>query len=326
MSTHPLYPAITTDGKITVASKVSALIFVIILPTIAALFALVLIWKRMVTWTDIAILVGMYVATGIGSTVGYHRLFTHRSFETYGPIRYGLALLGCMNAQGAPIVWASQHRQHHALSDAPGDPHSPHVERKPGFLGALKSLWHSHYGHVFNQVATIDPSRYAPDLEREAFLRWMEKWAALVVIAGFLIPGGIGYLVQNSWMGFFSGVFWGGFIRLFVITHGTGAVNSICHFVGYKNYVSTDEATNVWWLMPITLGESWHANHHAFPTSARHGLRWWEIDPSAVVIVIMEKIGLIGNVIRISPERLKERTEPRKTVSPPETLVDKYGE
>ena len=146
--THTRYPTIDADRKFTLTARLSALICAIIVPALATIVAIVLAFKGMATWADLSLFVVMYGVTGAGVTVGCHRLFTHGAFETYAPIGYGLALLGCMNAQGAPIIWASQHRQHHAFPDERGDPHSPHVGRQPGVLGAVKSLWHSHYGHT----------------------------------------------------------------------------------------------------------------------------------------------------------------------------------
>ena len=308
MATHPAYPTIDTEGQITFASKVVALVFVIILPAIATAGAIALAYLGHVTLVDIGIFLGMYVATGFGITVGYHRLFTHPGFETYRPIRWGLAILGCMNAQGSPIIWATQHRKHHAGSDVPGDPHSPHVDRKPGFFGAVRALWHSHYGHVFNQIGPIEPEKYAPDLAKDPLFRWMEKYGALVVILGMLIPAGIGYAATETWQGAATGLLWGGFVRLFAINNATGAVNSLCHFFGYQRFkMKDDRANNVPWLVPVTLGEAWHNNHHAFPTSARHGLRWWELDPSWMFIWGLEFWGLAWAVVKISPDKQRER-------------------
>lgn len=307
MPAHPKYPAIDSDGRITRTSKVTALIFVIILPTLATIFAITWGCLRGFHAVDLWILLGMYVANGLGVTVGYHRLFTHRGFETYRPIRYALALLGGMAAEGAPIIWASQHRQHHAFSDKPGDPHSPILNPKPGFLGFLSALWHSHYGHVFNQVAVIQPERYAPDLEREPVLQIMERAAAVPVILGLLIPGLVGWYATETLEGAVFGTLWGGFVRLFIITHATGAVNSICHVFGQRRFSTDDNSRNVWWLVPFTLGESWHNGHHAFPTSPRHGFLWYELDPSWIVIWLMEKTGFAWNVIRIPRPRQEEK-------------------
>ncbi len=307
MTVHPLYPTIDTDGRITVASRVLALIFVIILPALGAAGAAVLGVLGMVTLVDLGIFAGMYLVTALGITVGYHRLFTHRAFDTPRPVRWILAVFGCMNAQGAPIVWAAQHRMHHACPDQPGDPHSPHQDRKPGFLGAVMGLWHSHFGHVFNQTAAIEPARYVPDLERDPFLRGLEKWSTLVIVLGMLLPFGAGWLLSGSWIGGLTGLLWGGWVRLFVATHATAAVNSLCHVFGSRRFAIQDRSGNVGWLAPLTLGESWHHNHHAFPTSARHGLKWWELDPSWIVIWTMERLGLAWNVCLISRERQEQK-------------------
>ena len=308
MTTHAQYPAIDINGKLTLASRMSALVFAIIVPALATIVAIVLAFHGRVTWVDLSIFAVMYFLGGIGVTVGYHRLFTHRSFETSTPIRYALALMGGMSAQGAPIMWASQHRQHHAFPDEEGDPHSPYLGRRPGLLGALRALWHSHYGHIFSQIETIDPRKYAPDLEREPFLRLLEKHSAWLVLSSFAIPFAAGWMITGSLTGGLTGLLWGGLVRLFVVTHVTGAVNSICHYFGSRRFELADESRNVWWLSLPTLGESWHQNHHAFPTSARHGFEWWEVDPSWLFILGMEKVGLASNVVRIDPHRrrLKE--------------------
>jgi stearoyl-CoA desaturase (delta-9 desaturase) len=310
MPANPLSPAIDSEGRITIFARFTAFLFVLLIPTLALVPAGWLVITRQVTLIDLWIFLGMYVATGLGVTVGYHRLFTHRAFETYRPIRYLLAFMGGMAAEGAPIIWASQHRQHHQSSDELGDPHSPHVGRKPGFLGGLRAFWHSHYGHVFNQVAPIRPEHFSPDLIEERFLRVLEKTAAIPVIAGFLIPFGIGYWATQTWQGAWTGLLWGGLVRLFVITHATGAVNSLCHLLGSRPFNTGDQSRNVWWLVPFTLGESWHNGHHAFPTSARHGLRWWELDPSWITIWFMEFFGLAWGVVRIPQNRCDEKRSP----------------
>jgi stearoyl-CoA desaturase (delta-9 desaturase) len=290
-----------------------ALIFAIILPAAAAVVAIIFI--ETATWVDLSLFLAMFFLTGIGVTVGYHRLFTHRAFETHPWARYSLALMGGLSAQGAPIIWASQHRQHHAFPDEQGDPHSPYLDRQPGFRGALKALWHSHYGHIFNQIETVNPRKYVPDLEREPFLRALERYSGWVVAAGFALPFLAGWLISGTLMGGLTGMLWGGFVRLFVVTHATGAVNSICHFFGTRRFNLNDESRNVWWLSLFTLGESWHQNHHAFPTSARHGFDWWEIDLSWWFILGMEKVGLVWDVVRIDPERRRSKKLPADTAA-----------
>lgn len=294
---HPVCPTLDTSGRITLATKISSVVFVLLIPTLATGLGVWLLFTGHVSALDIWILLGSYVLTGFGVTVGYHRLFTHRSFETYRPIRYLLAILGSTAAEGGTIAWSAQHRAHHGSSDGPGDPHSP----KRG------GLWFSHYGHVFNQVELIDPERFTPDLIREPFLRWLERYAALGVIFGLVAPAAVGWMVGGTWQAAATALLWGGLVRLFLITHATGAVNSLCHVFGTRPFDTGDESRNNFWLMPLTLGESFHNGHHAFPTSARHGLRWWEIDPSWITILAMEKIGVARNVVRISPDRMKAK-------------------
>lgn len=294
---HPMYPAIDGSGRITRSSKISALVFVLIIPSWAMVLGIVLLCLGHVSALDLWILLGSYLATGFGVTVGYHRLFTHRSFATYRPIRYFLAILGATAAEGGPVIWSAQHRQHHSASDEVGDPHSP----------ALGGLWHSHYGHIFRQKELIDPDRFSPDLAREPFLLWLERYSWVGVVLGLVVPGVIGGAITGTWQGAATAFLWGGWVRIFLITHATGAVNSICHRFGTRPFSTGDQSRNNFWLMPLTLGESWHAGHHAFPTSARHGLRWWELDPSWIAIWCLEKVGLAWNVIKISPERVKEK-------------------
>lgn len=306
-SVHPDYPTIDEAGRIRFLPRFLTFVVLLLLPAVAVAGAAVLAWYDLFSPLDFWIFLGMFIVTGLGTTVGYHRLFTHRSFEAPRPVRWILAILGCMNAQGAPIIWAAQHRSHHAASDQPGDPHSPHEGRPPGFFGALRGLWHSHIGHIFNQVEPIEPARYVPDLEQDHFLRWLEKWGALVVIAGLLIPAAVGWIITESWVGAGTGFLWGGWVRLFVVTHATGAVNSVCHFFGSRKFDIRDRSGNVPLLIPVTFGECWHHNHHAFPTSARHGLRWWQVDPSWMVIWTLEKLGLARNVVRIPIERQNQK-------------------
>lgn len=313
---HPRYPTIDIEGRIKVAPRVLTFIFLLFLPALAVACAGILVYHGKVSAIDVGIFAGMFILTGLGTTVGYHRLFTHRAFEAPRPVRWILAVLGCMNAQGAPIIWAAQHRRHHAYPDRAGDPHSPHEGRAPGFWNALKGLWHSHLGHVFNQVEVIEPERYVPDLERDSFLRWLEKWGALPVILGMLLPAAAGWILTESLIGTLTGFLWGGWVRLFFITHATGSVNSLCHFFGSKRFVAEDRSGNVWWLVPPTLGECWHHNHHVFPTSARHGLKWWEIDPAYYVIWLMERFGLATQVVRISKERQKEKLATKDELQP----------
>jgi stearoyl-CoA desaturase (Delta-9 desaturase) len=274
-----------------------------LLPPIAIAVAIVLLWGHGVGLTDVVLLVVGYTLTGLGVTVGFHRLLTHRSFKTYRPIRFALALFGTMAAEGPPLTWVAHHRRHHATADHEGDPHSPHLEPGQGWRGALHGLWHAHLGWLLDERLTSNPMRYAPDLMREPEMRWISKHFLSIVLAGVLLPGLIGLAVSGTLLGFVTGLVWGGLVRLFLIHHSTYAVNSICHYFGGRSFEVDDRSGNVAWLAIPSFGESWHNNHHAFPTSVRHGLRWWQVDLSAALVSMLERAGLAWDVVRISPER-----------------------
>jgi stearoyl-CoA desaturase (delta-9 desaturase) len=273
------------------------------LPVAGLAAAIVLLWGHGVGVTAIAILAAGYLLTGIGITVGYHRLFTHRSFETYPAVRYALALLGEMGVEGDVVTWVADHRKHHQFSDREGDPHSPHAEFGDGPVEALKGLWHAHTGWLFTSVGRADRARYAKDLVQDAGLRTIAKFFLPLVVVSLVIPALIGWMLIGGWYGFVSGLVWGGAVRILLLHHVTWSINSICHFWGRRRFDSPDESRNVWWLSWLSFGESWHNNHHAFPSSAFHGLRRFEIDPGGWVIRGLEACGLAWRVVRIPGER-----------------------
>jgi stearoyl-CoA desaturase (delta-9 desaturase) len=273
------------------------------LPIAGLAAAIVLLWGHGVGVTAIAILAVGYLLTGIGITVGYHRLFTHRSFETYPAVRYALALLGQMGVEGDVVTWVADHRKHHQFSDREGDPHSPHAEFGDGPVEALKGLWHAHTGWLFTSVGRADRARYAKDLVQDAGLRTIAKLFLPLVVVSLVIPALIGWMLIGGWYGFVSGLVWGGAVRILLLHHVTWSINSICHFWGRRRFDSPDESRNVWWLSWLSFGESWHNNHHAFPSSAFHGLRRFEIDPGGWVIRGLEACGLAWRVVRIPGER-----------------------
>jgi stearoyl-CoA desaturase (Delta-9 desaturase) len=275
----------------------------VILPFVAFLAAIVLLWNELVGWTDLAIFAVMYLLTGIGVTVGYHRHLTHRAFETSRPMRYLLAGLGSMALEGPAIVWVSDHRKHHAFADEEGDPHSPHVGHGEGLRGALHGLFHAHMGWLFQEQGRAEMKRYARDLLEDPGLRKINRWFFGFVGLGLVLPFFMGLVLTGSLAGGLTGMLWGGFVRIFLLHHVTWSINSVCHFFGRRRFRTDDESRNVFWLALPSLGEAWHHNHHAFPTSAAHGLRWWEIDVSALVIRGMERLGLVWNVVKVSPER-----------------------
>ncbi|HEY8466154.1 MAG TPA: acyl-CoA desaturase [Solirubrobacterales bacterium] len=278
----------------------------VIIPFLAFIAAIVLLWNSLVSWTDIAILVVMYVPTALGITVGYHRLFTHRAFQAKKWVRYLFAVLGSMAVEGSVIDWVADHRKHHAFADDEGDPHSPHGHG-PGLRGTLKGLWYAHMGWLFETQGQATKRQYAPDLLEDPGMMRINRLFIPIVLLGLAIPFGLGFALTGTLSGALTGFLWGGLVRIFLIHHVTWSINSVCHFYGRRRFETDDQSTNVFWLAIPSLGESWHHNHHAFPRAAVQGMRWYEIDISAGVIWLLEKLGLAWNVVRISPERQAQR-------------------
>ena len=289
-----------------------------VVPFVATLAAIVLLWGRVVSWHDLALFGVMYVITAAGITVGYHRMLTHRSFRTHKPTEYVFASLGSMAVQGPVIAWVADHRKHHAHTDVEGDPHSPHVGHGEGVTGVLQGLWHAHMGWLLSEHGRADWKRYAPDLYEDQGMRLINRRFVSLVFLGLGIPALAGYLLTGTLLGAATGLLWGGLVRIFFVHHVTWSVNSVCHFLGSRRFAVEDQSTNVFWLALPSLGESWHHNHHAFPRSAVHGLRRWELDPSAVLIAGMERVGLAWNVIRIAPERQAAKAIDAPSASAPE--------
>ena len=281
-------------------------VIAVALPFAATIVAIPLLWNQLVSAADLAILVAMYLITAFGITIGYHRLLTHRAFETPRPMRYAFAIMGSMAVQGSVIAWVADHRKHHAFSDEEGDPHSPHGHGG-GASGVLKGLWHAHVGWLIDGHGRADWYRYAPELMEDPGMRRINRAFPALVGLSLLLPFAAGLLITGTLAGGLTALLWGGLVRIFFVHHVTWSINSICHFMGTQRFVTDDESRNVFWLSILSLGESWHHNHHAFPRSANHGLRWWEVDISGVVIGGLEKVGLATNVVRITPERQEQR-------------------
>jgi stearoyl-CoA desaturase (Delta-9 desaturase) len=248
-----------------------------------------------------------YLLTGLGITVGYHRLFTHRSFKTTRALRALFAVLGSMGVEGPLIEWVSTHRKHHCFSDRPGDPHSPHIDDAPGWRGALRGLGHAHLGWMFRGKDIANPRRFARDLLADRDLRFISRTFPFWVAVGLALPFGLGVALTGAVVGGLTGLLWGGAVRIFLVHHATFSINSLCHFFGRRPFATGDESRNLAWLAPVTLGEAWHNNHHAFPTSARHGLGRWQLDPGAWLITALERSRLAWGVVRIAPERQQAR-------------------
>jgi stearoyl-CoA desaturase (Delta-9 desaturase) len=298
-----------------------------ILPFVAFLAAIVLLWNTAVSARDLVIFVVMYLVTGLGVTVGYHRLFTHRAFDAPRPMKYLWAVLGSMAVQGPLIDWVADHRKHHAFTDVEGDPHSPHHDHGEGFKGAVEGLWYAHMGWLFVTQGTSEKRRFARDLLEDRGMRKISRAFPWLVLLGLAIPFALGYGLSGSIAGGLTALLWGGFVRIFMVHHVTWSVNSVCHFFGRRRFDTDDYSTNVFWLALPSFGESWHHNHHAFPRSARHGLRWYELDPSGLVILGMKKLGLASNVVLVSRERQLARSgatgssAPRQAWKPPTRSV-----
>jgi stearoyl-CoA desaturase (delta-9 desaturase) len=243
----------------------------VFLPLLGVLLAVVLLWDTAVGWTSLAVLAGMYVISVMGVTLGFHRLLTHRSFATYKPVQYALAIIGSMAVQGPVMNWVADHRKHHAHTDQEGDPHTPHGHGS-GLKGAVTGLWYAHMGWLFERSGTSEHERYCRDLHEDRGMRFIHKTFGLWVLLGIAIPAAIGLAI-----------------------------------IGTRRFEVSDHSTNVFWLSVLSMGESWHHNHHTFPRSAFHGLKSWEIDPTGLVIRGMRRVKLAWNVVEITPERQQEK-------------------
>jgi stearoyl-CoA desaturase (Delta-9 desaturase) len=265
------------------------------------------VWAELLHWRDIAVFATLYLVTGLGVTVGFHRLFTHRSFATKPWMRGIFAAMGSMAIEGPVISWVADHRKHHAFADQPGDPHSPHVDHGVGWRGALRGLVHAHMGWLFIHTQRGARKRYAPDLVADPVVSWVDRTFVLWVLGGLGAAFGLGWLIGGTLTAALTGLLWGGAVRILVLHHVTYSINSLCHFFGRKRFDTGDESRNLAWLSFLSLGEAWHNNHHAFPTSAAHGLRWWELDLSSLVIRGLERVGLAWDVVRIDPARQQRK-------------------
>jgi len=256
------------------------MLVVVVLPFLATLFAIALLWQRAVNWTDIALLIAFNVIAGLGVTIGYHRMLTHRSFRPQPVIKFIFLAFGSMAVEGPALQWAATHIKHHAHSDSEGDPHSP-----------VEGFWHAHLGWMFN-TTDADPNIYCRNLVRDPMVVFMSSTFILWTILALAIPFAIG-----GW----TGLLWGGLVRIFFTHHITWSVNSVCHTFGKREFETKDRSRNEWVVGLLGFGEGWHNNHHAFPRSAFHGLHWWQFDLSGYVIWTLERVGLVRDVYRVSP-------------------------
>ena len=266
----------------------------IILP-IGVLFAVGYgVWGWGLFWTDLVVMLVMYTLAALGTTIGFHRLFTHRAFETHAWVKFVFGALGSMAVQGPLIRWVAIHRRHHQHSDGTDDPHSPHQTRH-GKSSLLGGMYHAHLGWLFRSDAPgLD--RYVQDLSKDKSIKLVSDLFIVWALLGLLIPAAIGGLIAGSWYGFLLGFLWGGLVRMFMGHHVTWSINSVCHLWGTQPFKTGDESRNNMLFGILAFGEGWHNNHHAFPTSARHGFRWWQVDMSYTLIRIMQWVGLAWKV------------------------------
>jgi stearoyl-CoA desaturase (Delta-9 desaturase) len=289
----------------------------VVLPFAAFVTAIVLLWGGAVSGLDLAIFAVMYVAVGFGVTVGFHRLLTHRSFVAPAPVRATFAILGSMSVQGAVIHWVADHRKHHAFTDEEGDPHSPHLHGGTGFKGVLQGMWHSHMGWMLEERRPASARRYAPDLREDPAIRFVDRFFPLWVLLGLAIPFVAGFMLSGfSVLAGLTALLWAGLVRVFIQHHTTWSVNSICHIYGRRPFATDDESRNNWAVALMAFGEGWHHNHHAFPTSAKHGLRRLQVDPSWWLIRSLEKLGLASEVKVPRPAEVERKSRANRPAVP----------
>jgi stearoyl-CoA desaturase (delta-9 desaturase) len=278
-------------------------------PAAAFVAAMVLLYYGYGGPLEIALMVVMGIATQAGIVVGFHRLCAHRSFDATPATRATLGILGSMAFQGPVIWWAATHRRHHKISDQEGDPHSPRLNGDD-FMGLTKGLWHAHIGWLFSKESMRAPGwhRYAHDLYKDPVLLAVHMKYFYWLVLGFLIPFAIGGILTQTWTGALLCLLWGGPVRVFFTSHAIWGLNSFCHVFGMRPFeVAHEHSRNNVWLALPTLGEGWHNNHHAFPSSANAGLKWWQIDPAAYIIRSLELVGLAYNVKRPTKEMVAKK-------------------
>lgn len=277
-----------------------------VVPFLALVAAIPFAWGWGLSWTDAALAVAFYALTCLGVTVGFHRYLTHGAFKARRGMRIALAVAGSMAMEGPVIQWVADHRRHHAFADRDGDPHSPW--RFGTSAGALaKGFWYAHVGWLFERETT-NAQRFAPDLLADRDLRTVDRLFPVLTIVTLLAPAVLGGLISMSWWAAGTAFFWAGLVRVAVLHHVTWSVNSICHLIGSRPYRSRDRSANVWPLALLSCGESWHNAHHADPTGARHGVGRGQLDPSARVIWLFERLHLVSAVRWPRPDRLARLT------------------
>jgi stearoyl-CoA desaturase (delta-9 desaturase) len=299
----PSVPGVSKLDDKTAVLQRRLVLAVTVIPFAGFILAAFSLWGHGLSAVDAAIALFFYVVTGLGVTVGFHRYFTHRGFETNRFFRGLFAITGSMAVQGPVITWVADHRRHHAFADKEGDPHSPHLEDGPGVRGVVKGLWHAHMGWMLSDERT-SARRYAPDLLKDPMIVRIDRLFPLLMVATFALPPLLGFALTGTLGGAITAGLWGSLVRVFMLHHVTWSINSICHFYGNRPFDTEDYSTNNWLLSLVSFGESWHNNHHAFPSAAIHGLRKAQIDMSGAMIAGLEKLGVARDVKRVSDKQI----------------------
>ncbi len=298
--------AIATVRERTSRVSQAVTLIAVLVPPLGLAAGMGLLWDTAFHWSDLGIMAAMYVVCAFGTTIGFHRYFTHKGFQARTAVKALLAILGCMTMQGPLTQWVTDHRKHHAFSDKEGDPHSPHAGHPEGVWGAVTGFVHAHVGWMFTLKGMERGREYGRDLYEDRLVRTIDRLYLLWVVATLGIPFALGFAIGGSWQRGVEAMVWGGLVRIFLYQHATFSVNSICHMFGRQDYRSRDEARNNWLVALLVFGEGWHNNHHAFPASARHGLHRFQIDVSWWVIRAMEKLRLVWDV-KVPDARQLER-------------------
>jgi stearoyl-CoA desaturase (Delta-9 desaturase) len=284
-----------------------------VLPFLGTLVALGLLFYRPISAVDIGLFFSMWLLTGLGLTVGYHRLFTHRAFSTGAAMSYIFIVMGSMAGRGPMLSWVAMHRRHHELSDHDGDLHSPNLHGTT-FIGRLRGFLHAHLTwmieHDYPNVA-----HYVPDLMADRTLIAVNRYYYTWVLLGLVLPTVIGGLAAGSLWGAFTGFLWGGVVRMFAVEQAMSAINSVTHIFGARPFLTReDNSRNLGVMALLAWGEGWHNNHHAFPYSAAFGLRWFEFDPGFMLVKLLEALGLAWNVKVPSREKIALRRVRQETL------------
>jgi stearoyl-CoA desaturase (delta-9 desaturase) len=275
---------------------------IIVGPIVGVAVAIPLLWGRAVSLLDLVLAVILYVVTGHGITVGYHRMFTHRSFRPNRALKIALGIVGSMAIQGSIVSWTANHRRHHAHSDQPGDPHSPH-QVHTGAMPKVRGFLHAHFGWLFGSEDT-SATRFAADLLKDRDIVVLDRLFPLVAVGSLALPFVAGLVLTGSLHGGVTAFVWAGLVRMVLLHHVTWSINSVCHVMGRHPFTTGDRSGNVAALALASMGESWHNLHHALPASARHGVGRWQLDSSAGLIRIFERIGWASKVRWPTPERI----------------------